>query len=102
MPGRRRESFDTNGWSNLQSIVRSIGKAIHARSDARTVFNQEVLSNPFCSFEETHFATMGEAPVAEVKKPPQGGAMVEGAEAFPQNESNIKGLCTAFLSTRFP
>jgi hypothetical protein len=53
-------------------------------------------------FEETHFATMGEAPVAEVKKHPQGGTMVEGAEAFPQNASNIKGLCIAFLSTRFP
>jgi len=40
----------------FQSILRSIGKAMHARSNARTVFNQEVLR---IHLEETHFATMG-------------------------------------------
>jgi len=65
MAGVERVSKPADG-AIFRSIVRSIGKAIHARSNARTVFNQEVLR---IHFEETHFATMGEAPVAEVKKP---------------------------------
>jgi len=73
----------------FQSIVRSIGKAIHARSNARTVFNQEVLR---IHFESAHFATMGRGSRGRSEKAPQSGTVVEGAEDSPKTKSNIKGL----------
>src|SRR5215471_9562959 len=71
----------------LRPIIRSIGEAIHARSNARTVFNQEVLR---IHFEETHSAAVGQCSVGRSEKAFQGGTMVERAEAFSQNEVEHK------------
>src|ERR1700678_844092 len=88
MPGRvERVSIPADG-AVFQSIVWSIGKAIYARSNARTVFNQEVLR---IHFESAHFATMGRDSSGRSEKAPQGGTVVEGAEAFSQNEVQHKG-----------
>src|SRR5215469_1180266 len=72
----------------LRPIVRSIGEAIHERSNARTIFNQEVLC---IHLEETHSPAVGKCAVGRSEKALQGGTVVERVEALSQNEVQHKG-----------
>src|SRR5919204_2608925 len=87
MAGIEGISIPANG-ALLRPIVRSIGQAIYARSHARTVFNQKVLR---IHHEETHSAAVGQCSVGRSEKALQGGTVVEGVDAFSQNEVQHKG-----------
>jgi hypothetical protein len=66
MAGIEGLSIPANG-TVLRPIVRSIGEAIHPRSNARTIFNQDVLR---IHLEETHSAAMGQRSVGRREKSP--------------------------------
>src|SRR5215469_18349168 len=87
MAGIEGLSIPANG-TVLRPIIRSIGETIHARSNARTIFNQEVLR---IHFEETHSAPVGQCSVVRGEKAFQGGTVVERVEALSQNEVQHKG-----------
>jgi integrase len=88
LAGVERVSIPADG-AVFQSIVRSIGKAIHARSNARTVFNQEVLP---IHFESAHFVTMGRGSCGRSEKALKVEQWLKELKHSPKTKSNIKGL----------
>jgi hypothetical protein len=87
LAGVERISTPTDG-AILWPVVWSIGKEIHARSHARTVFNREVLS---VHFEDAYFASVGRCFPGRGEKALQGRTMVERTEKLFQNEVQRKG-----------
>ena len=91
MAGVERISIPTDG-AVLRPVVRCTGKAIHGRSNARTLFNHST-NKSYVSILQRHILPQwGNAPLAEVKKPLKVEQWLKELKRSPKTKSNIKGL----------